>query len=172
MCGTLGAAWLGVAIFALVGQSGCYGDQCIGDAMDVGNGRGRLVSEDTWESNPQDDDAGWYQYRHERAFVFHPQGLEGRAILGVTPYISSDRRPNELGQGRQFTVASGNLAEIRIDAAASPTDPPTIVVLNDTCAEYWLRIVVTAYPKTDGGAMDAGDAGSERDSAPSDGATE
>jgi len=159
--GTLGATLLLVGSLAILGTgTGCYGDQCIGDNVNFGDkeGEGRLVSPDIWESQPQSA-TNWMSYSHQRLYTVHPRGLEGRDILQVFPYISPDTNPNEISQ---WTLAGGNLGEIKILDTNVPGLVPTVLVKNDTCADYFIRIVIQAYPAappTDAGTPNSGDAG-------------
>lgn len=160
--GSLSTMLILISSFAFVGQTGCYGDQCIGDIQEYGDAtHGELTSPDTWESNPPN--SGWLNFSHKRTFNVHLYGLEGRDIQQVLPYISPDSVPkSDYGQS-QYTLASGNLAEIQNLGTNIPGIPPTVRILNDTCADYYLRLLVIATPKAPGAAVDAGvnDAGAD-----------
>jgi len=174
--GTLGivAAILGSLTF-LGASTGCYGDQCTGSAGDYGwnPGEGRLLDSDTWESNPQV--SRWLEYSHQRSWFVHLPAFQGREISNVYVYISPDPDPNVSNppQYKQYTLASGNLAEITVNFSGTPGLVPTVQVHNDTCADYYSRIVITAYPATpDAGIPNTADTGTNQDAASDTGATE
>jgi hypothetical protein len=124
---------------ALVFEAGCYSrDVCDGGGfVTYGSepGQGTLATPDIWESGPQTGD--WMPFPRKRNWIIHPKGLEGRGILRVTPYVSPDQNPAK--QFTQFTTGAGNLTELRIDG-------DNIWVINDTCEDFFLRVVIEAYP--------------------------
>ncbi|WP_394842393.1 hypothetical protein LZC95_35660 [Pendulispora brunnea] len=174
--GTVGifTVLFGSLIF-LGGSTGCYGDQCTGTVGEFGlnAGEGRLLDPNTWESNLQSSE--WLSYSHQRSWFIRVKGFEGRDISQVFVYISPDKDPNVFQQGtyKQYTLASGNLAEITIAENGRPGVTPLVQVHNDTCADYYTRIVVEAYPALpDAGTPDTADTGTNQDAASDTGATE
>jgi hypothetical protein len=150
-----------IGVVALV-MPGCYGRACDGDdlgwgpssadiaavAMDAGTDaeltrthEGHLTNPDTWESN--DINADWVPYLHEQKLhVEYPQ-LGARQPDQITAYISADQNPNKLVNGApesNFTVAGGNVAKF------VGVYPGTATILNDTCADFYVRVVVHASP--------------------------
>jgi hypothetical protein len=112
---------------------------------------GRWVAPDTWESNPID--SHWIPYPAERTVVFHLRdpktGVEipDSAIYEIRAYIAS------ASNGVDGTLASGLLSEVSTFCTDS-TGQRRACALNDTCAEYFLRVIVhTIAP--DAGAKDA-----------------
>jgi len=82
----------------------------------------------------------------------------------IVPYVSASQNP--LAAIDNFTVGAGNIAEI------SGATNGAVSVKNDTCADYYLRLVVLTGPAaptpapasvTDGGAVDGGGDGSSLD---------
>jgi hypothetical protein len=79
-------------------------------------------------------------------------------------FVGTDPQPGTTGN---FTIASGNLAEIFLVADPSPSQfasematnpsaaPPSFNVTNATCAEYYLRVVIHRYPGPDDAGVDA-----------------
>ncbi|WP_394831834.1 hypothetical protein LVJ94_35495 [Pendulispora rubella] len=159
----------------LGGSTGCYGDQCVGSAGPFGEneGEGKLIDANTWESNSQSSE--WLSYSPQRSWFIRARGFEGRDISKVSVYISPDKAPNvrEEGKYKQYTLASGNLAEITVLDNGIPGVTPLIQVHNDTCADYFTRVVIEAYPALpDGGLPDTADTGTNQDASRDTGATE
>ncbi|WP_394827209.1 hypothetical protein [Pendulispora albinea] len=158
---TLLTLLLGAGLALVAGSAGCYGDQCVGSDLEFGDkeGEGHLVTTDIWESHAQS--AKWLRYSPKRRYFLRLHGFEGRKVFRVITYVSPDESPNGPQPGTQFTVAGGNLAEVKI-LETPPGEAPRVVVANDTCADYYARFEVQAYPSgpvTDAGPPDAGDAG-------------
>ena len=138
--------------------SGCQGHQCDGDFKDMDflipsdlnltQDHGDLIDRDTYETGPLQ--SSWLYFPHQRTWTINPAGLERRTITEIIPYVSPVPEPNADGGSDNFTVGSGNVAEVRlrIDNA--------VVVYNNTCADYYLRVVVHAAPA----AADGGDGAS------------
>jgi hypothetical protein len=106
------------------------------------------VDETTWESVPID--GTYLDFPGQRVYVFAPfldKTPSGQPFTGpytnIVAYVSADPQPSL--NGSNFTIASGNLAEVVGVTTGG------FAVHNDTCAEYYLRVVATrAAP--DGGA--------------------
>jgi hypothetical protein len=173
----------GVAIIAALGitsllMPGCFGRECDGDEKSwgpptdvyqayadaapdalVGSGgdprmsQGHLVDENTWESNAIGDD--WLEYLHARALhLYYPQ-LGGRQPDQVTAYISANVNPNKTGD--TFTAGGGNVAKF------IGVLPGVATVKNDTCADFFVRVIVHVPPYADSGTASVTDAGSAGD---------
>ncbi|NOU31680.1 MAG: hypothetical protein HOO96_27580 [Polyangiaceae bacterium] len=144
---------------------GCFDGSCDDQESRTQPGSGRLVDADTWESGPIDGE--WLRYDHRMLIAFDTSLLGTRLPDSVLVYISADKRPL---QGGSFTIAGGNVADITIGG------PGAVYVKNNSCAEYYIRLVVHAPPQapdagaTDAGSGDAGDAsaGDASDGGPSD----
>lgn len=148
---------------------GCFAQNCNQSYQLWGRdaGEGRLVDENTWESNPAD--GRWLDFPHERLWELDLHDLGDREPRLVIPYLSGNPTPNQTND--TSVIATGNIAEI------SGQTKGRVFVHNGTCADYFLRVVVVAGPRPpelDGGdaaaadaSEDAADAGED---APSDAA--
>jgi hypothetical protein len=136
---------------ALAG-SGCTGSDCGGDTQSWGScTQGERLDENTWESGPVTG-AAYLDFRGERTWVLDPSLWMGsREPIGFEAYLSLDPQPNADG-GEGFALPAGNLAEF---TAAQVGGRWQVSVLNDTCAQYYLRVVLT-YAATDAGAAASG----------------
>jgi hypothetical protein len=144
------ALWLGVSIAVFL-VPGCYGRNCEGSGDTWGDSpnEGRMIDENTWESNAQDEK--WLAFTRQRIYAFDLRALGGRTPQVILPYISANDDPNKTNNS--FTIGSGNLAEIY------SAHPDGVTVKNGTCSDYFLRLVVVASPlPPPGAAVDAGDA--------------
>ena len=127
---------------------GCENHLCDVSAATWGMtaGQGDIIpgTEDVyWESSPMY--GTWAPFPHMVTETFDI----GASFPGCTPvkvdeYISPDPMPS-VGGGNSVTVA-GNTAEV---LGASP--PGTVTVFNDSCADYYIRVVVLCS-ETDAGA--------------------
>jgi hypothetical protein len=134
----LAALWVAV-VGAIATASGCYGRVCEPSFGTWGlePGEGRMLDPDTWESNPLDGQ--WLDFPGQRTWVLEMRGLGGRIPEKTAiPYISASGFP--AATGSNFTVASGNLAELTF------AGPGRLVVRNGVCSDYFLRVVVEAAP--------------------------
>ena len=143
---------IALSFFVLESTSGCLGHQCDGSSDDFGEGpgEGALVpnSRDIWESTPLASQ--WRNYPHQRTLNLHPHVFDGRTITQVFVYNSPDSQPNLITgpdgaaifppPGTNFTLASGSLAEVSLFGSSY------VRVHNDTCADYFVRVVVEAAP--------------------------
>jgi hypothetical protein len=134
---------------------------------------GHQLDEWTWESGPilqHTDDDNWLEFPGQRFVQLFPNGKDRDIGAGPFPgpydevlaYVSSDPEANAVGNN--WTLASGNLAEITVHEPEPYNDAGTgdhdwfVTVHNDTCAPYYLRVVVRrATPSVaDAGSVDAG----------------
>jgi hypothetical protein len=155
-----------VALWGIVmgglGSASCYGHTCDGDSQVYGRvpGEGQLVDPNTWQSTPVDGD--WIPFTKQRIWFFEMRELGDRLPILITPYISAERNP--VHDNGNWTIGSGNLAE------QSGAGLGRIAIKNNTCADYYIRLVVTAEPRppqadlpdaaapiTDASTTDAGD---------------
>jgi hypothetical protein len=122
-----------------VGSASCYGHTCDGDVQIYGRapGEGQLIDEDTWESTPIDGD--WIPFTRQRIWIFQMRQLGDRSPYEVSVDISAEKNPVALNGN--WTTGSGNLAE------KSGVGPGTINVKNNTCADYYIRLVAHAKPR-------------------------
>ncbi len=173
-----------VAIIASLGVSsllmpGCFGRECDGDEqswgppadvyaanrdagpdaanLDAGPdprmAQGHLLDDNTWESTAIGDD--WLSYLHERSWHMNYPQLGDRQPDQITAYISANVNPNKTNDS--LTAGGGNVAKF------FSVLPRAGTVRNDTCADFFVRVVVHAPPYVDAGADAATDAGSVQD---------
>lgn len=116
----------------------CYGHNCdpSSDIYGLKSGEGQLAADDIWESTPEESDA--IPYTRERTWFFKLPMATDREILEVIPYVRADSNINVTGGNE--TIGSGNLAEI------SGVGPGQFAIRNDTCADYFIRVVVRLAP--------------------------
>jgi hypothetical protein len=119
--------------------SGCYGHNCDGDVQVYGRNpnEGELVNADTWESSPIDGD--WIPFTKQRLWIFVMRDLGDRTPYKIDTFISAEKNPH--AANGNWTLGSGNLSE------QSGVGPGTIAVKNDTCADYYIRVVAEASPR-------------------------
>ncbi|HVJ92524.1 MAG TPA: hypothetical protein VM580_22135 [Labilithrix sp.] len=158
----LGALWASLSGAVLLAPS-CYPRNCEGTTLIYGPdaGQGEMLDDETWESSPQE--GPWLFFPRQAYYIFDIRALGGRTPEIILPYISVSPTPNTTGS--DFTPASGNHAKL-FNALPNRVD-----IKNDTCSDYYLRLVVKvpsqapeAPHNEDGGAdesedNDAGDAG-------------
>jgi hypothetical protein len=129
------ALWAAISGAVLLAP-GCYGRNCeslVADTFGTEGGEGRMLDENTWESSPQD--GSWLWFPRQKYYIFDVHALGGRTPQVVIPYLSAQEAPNK---GGNFTIGAGNLALL------SNAIPNRIDVKNDTCSDYYLRLVVIA----------------------------
>jgi hypothetical protein len=109
---------------------------------------GKMVDEDTWESNGLDEP--WFDFPGQRTYWFNTPQLLGREPLEMLAYITTVDNPNAAAVGGaapdNYTLASGNVAEF-LDYRGDHFQ-----VKNDTCGHYFVRVVVRVAPVNDAGA--------------------
>jgi hypothetical protein len=158
-----GAVWLVISCALFFATPGCYGRNCEGsiEVFGVDAGQGNMVDENTWESSP--NDGVWLSFPRQRYYIFDIRALGGRTPTLYLPYLSASPEPQK--SGFDNTLAAGNLAKFK------NVSPNHIEVLNDTCSDFFLRLVVqvpesppsvtgvgVGVVETDAGASDAADA--------------
>lgn len=136
--------WIGIVGGAAIASPGCYGRNCEGNLETFGTnpGQGRMIDENTWESSPQEGE--WLPYPKQRFYSINIPGLNGRTPQIVLPYLSA--APNPRKTGSNFTLGSGNLTLI------VNVGPNHVDIINDSCSDYYLRLVVVASPFPSGDA--------------------
>jgi hypothetical protein len=176
--GLVGAGVCGVvALLAQpVASTACFGDECRGDSASFGEvpadnratrvpGKGRYLDENTWETNPLYaseevrlaadggfvERANWLPFTRKRTLDIFTG--DDRFPSDVEVYISvGERQGFEVNNGvprmENFTLASGNLAKIIVFTTGR------VAVVNDSCADFFLRAVVHFPPRIPG--ADAG----------------
>lgn len=133
--------WLTVAgvIFA---APGCYGRNCESslETFGIDAGQGEMVSDTQWESSPTVGQ--WIYFPRQRAYIFDIRALGGRTPYDWNIFLSAASEPNVPGSrsaGNQ-TTGAGNIALVQ------NVGPNRVDVVNDTCSDYYLRLVVTVPP--------------------------
>lgn len=129
--------WLGVAA-VIFWVPGCYGHNCDHSEATFGveAGEGHMVTEDIWESNAYNEP--WLPYPRQRFYFFNVAAWGGRAPLIKTPYLSANSMQNQGGANN--IIGAGNIAEMFGEG------PNTLNINNDTCSDYYLRLVVQLPP--------------------------
>jgi len=141
------ALWLVVSIVVVLAP-GCYGQNCEGGAESFGSEitEGQMVTADVWESSGQLDK--WLWFPRQRAYFFNIHALGGRIPYETIAYLSAEEEPNRTGH---YTLGGGNVALF------SGVGPNRVDVRNDTCSDYYLRLVVKVPPfapaLSDGGSI-------------------
>lgn len=148
-----------VATAALAG--GCTARNCDGDVLTYGRspGEGSLADPNTWQSTPFD--GRWLDFPHRRQWILDTSALGSRTPKAVYGYVSAFPEPNKVPSPGErtgnFTLAGGDLLLFVL------VKPGQLSVLNSTCADFYLRVVVEAVPEppdTDPD-VDGEDAGSD-----------
>ncbi len=129
--------------------SGCAGDDCDSDTQAWGScTQGERVDPNTWESGPVSGQP-YLNFHGERTWVLDPRPWMGsRQPIGFQAYLAFNPLP-DIDGGDGFAQPAGNLVEYTLMPNGQ------VQVLNDTCAQYYLRVVLT-YAAVDGGASDVG----------------
>jgi hypothetical protein len=131
---------------------------------------GRFLDDHTWESC--DDLHPWEDFGPQKTIgirvPFPGGGVEQVGPLVITVHLSPNRDPYIDDKGKptghdNYAEGAGNIAEIYTIA-----DPPElsnyIRVHNDSCGQYYVRVIVRSYASSDAstGSSDAsGDASSD-----------
>jgi hypothetical protein len=164
--GCVGLLMAGV-VLSVMPTTACTTHQCDPppeiDVFDSDDGGSGPIDPNTWESNPLE--SPWLNFHGMQTYTFHlPPEFAGRRIALTQPYVSVADDP--VGEASPWVAISGNATEwfLQPGPNGAPSDPPVISVLNDTCAQYWLRVVVTfaAVNDTDGGTEAAVEAGRDQ----------
>ena len=161
------ALWLAISAAVLL-VPGCYGRNCEGGFETFGDdpGEGMMLDENTWVSGPLD--GTWLWFPRQRTYIFDLKALGGRLPDLPLAFISGTPDPAKFGNN--MTLAAGNLAQMY------SLRPNGLDLKNESCSDYYLRLVVQAAPfppeapEQDGGDADAGtdDASAGDDDAASD----
>jgi hypothetical protein len=142
-----------LAVWALVSGAalsapGCYGRNCEAAYSGYGTeaGQGSMIDATTWQSNPVE--GAWLPFPRQQVYYFDVPALGGQTPQVFIPYLSAQREPAKSGD---FTIGAGNLTLL------FGPGPNRIGVKNDTCSDYYLRLVLGIPQPVDAGS-DAGDA--------------
>jgi hypothetical protein len=136
--------WIVIVGLVALASPGCYGRNCEAGLQTFGTdpGQGRMIDENTWESSPQEGE--WIPYPKQVFLSINIPGLNGRTPQIVLPYISAAPNPRKTGSTQ--TLGGGNLALI------VNVSPNHVDLINDSCSDYYLRLVVVASPFPSGDA--------------------
>ena len=120
-----------------------------------------------WQSSGILD--AWLPFPAQRGYMLYAELPQDRPPTSVIAYVSVTEKAND----DQWVVASGNLAELNAFGWDAKRNAWPVRVHNDTCANYFVRVVVRAdipSPRgpADAGAGDAPDAGDTRDGGDAD----
>jgi hypothetical protein len=126
---------------------GCYGRNCQGDTATFGvnPGEGDMIDPNIWESNPQQQP--YLPFPRQRVYIFDLNALGGRTPAVVIPYIAGRADPYN---GANETIGAGNPAEI------ANVNVNHVEVKNDTCSDYFLRLVLVMPSGAPNASLDAG----------------
>ena len=156
----LGSLLLSVPAAPLVlATTGCAGDDCDSDTQTWGScTQGDAIDSTHWESGPVL--STFLDFHGERTWILDPTPWMGsRTPTGFEADIAFNPLPNA-DAGLGFAPSAGNLSEITLLPSANGWK---VQVLNDTCARYYLRVVLTYAPLGPGeslpSACQQGDAG-------------
>jgi hypothetical protein len=144
---------LAAALFALVLACGpgCSSANC--DTSDDGNPPtpyvGGTVADGVYESSGWHGPLLWLP-GGKRYDVVHGLGFEPREVLLYLSFSSTGS--GQAATGDTMTLASGNAGVLQM------VNDRVIRVKNDTCAEFWLRVVASGDPRRATPVDDAGTA--------------
>lgn len=149
---------LAMLVLSTIPSAGCFDRSCEDTFVERPAGSGTMLDSNTWESNPID--AEWLDYGPRRTIFFRWPEFGGRRPDLFLPYISSSPTPLSPTDGDTFTLAGGDLATF------TNVTSDGIFVRNNTCAQYYLRLVAVARADAgaDGGAAST-DGGASADAA-------
>lgn len=143
--GAGGASAVGAALWmTALPATGCYTHMC--DPSTATFGDGRMVDDDTYETNGFDEP--WIPYPPNVTLIvtFPPSVGVDRVPVSIEPYLGISITPNESNDsGVNFTNAAGGVVEYH---SLSGTG---FQALNTTCARYFARFVVH-FASRDAGA--------------------
>ena len=130
---------LGASILLAVGAAGCSTHQCDASSSDAGGGQ---VTEygGTWTWETSSLQSAWLPYNGNETIRFTlPDDFPPTSTPGFTlqAYVSTSEAGQTPEAGGEFVEAAGQLAQF-----AAVTDH-SFTVFNDTCADYYLRVVAT-----------------------------
>jgi hypothetical protein len=134
---------LPVFLFILLSPAawGCSTHQCDASTGDASGGQATEF-DGTWTWQSSSIQTGWMPYNGNETITFTLPAtfLPSTSTPGFTlaAYVSTGSDQWADGGG-QFVGGGGQLAEFQI------IDARRFTVFNDTCANYYLRVVVTAY---------------------------
>ncbi len=125
--------------------TGCFTNNCYHEYRELLSS-GHMIDANTWESATVDSD-NWLPFEGRVQYGFYLP-LDGRVPYDVTVHLSTSANPQE--NGSLVAAGTGNAAILRFA-------PNYISVYNDTCATYYLHVVVHAAPLPPADAGDGGD---------------
>jgi hypothetical protein len=130
-------------------------------------GSSGFVDDVTWQSGSDTDQ--WIDFPGQRVAYFYPSDLpDGGRVPFPGPYeyetyVSADQTPTPYVTN--FTIATGNLAELNVVPDGDGPGNWKVVVHNDTCAPYFLRLVLRR-PQADAGLTPPAPTDASTDGAP------
>lgn len=140
------------AVPLLATQAGCAGSDCDSDTATWGScTQGERLDANTWESGRVTGQS-WLDFHGERTWLLDPTPWMGtRQPTTFEVDLALDPLPNADGGGG-FAPGTGNDAEVTLVQVAGGWK---VQLLNDTCAQYYLRVVLH-YEPADGGTTSTG----------------
>ncbi len=132
---TLWISTAALAAMVIVFAPSCVDHQCEGDFVEFGGGK--WLDTSTWESTANEEP--WLDFPAQRTYhVTSPGLMPGQPLVASYAYVSPAPEPRIFGES--YALAAGNLAEIHYDGVTG------VYVHNDTCAHYYLRLVMVTEP--------------------------
>lgn len=93
-----------------------------------------MLDDDTWQSTPSGKE--WLWFPRQRYYSFDIKALGGRTPEVILPYVSATADPNASNR----ILGAGNIAEI------FHVGPNHVDIKNDTCSDYYLRLILKVTP--------------------------
>jgi hypothetical protein len=142
-----GAGASATVIAILVVPAACSTHQCDPQTfeMHLSDGTptaGDFVDRNTWESTPLY--AKWLHFGPAYTYTFTIPNFANRDLVATEAYVSVDEDPTGTSSG--WTNAAGNIVVFANPVAMG--DSLQIDVQNQTCGNYYLRVVLRAAPVT------------------------
>lgn len=138
-----------LAVIAAV-TPGCFGRECDGGYVEYGNhpGEGSFIDGDTWQSTPLD--GPWLNFPAQRTYgiIIGDWAVQKRQFYSQLASVSADLEPNKqpactngvCDPETNWAPGAGNIAQFSYARAGF------IKITNNTCAQFYLRLVLKAYP--------------------------
>jgi hypothetical protein len=118
--------------------SGCSTHQCDASTGDAGGGQAPIESGGMWTWQSSSIQSQWMPFKGNEtvSFTLPAPFLTSAKGFTLEAYVSTGADQWADGGG-QFVQAAGQLAEFQI------VDSQHFTVFNDTCSDYYLRVVAT-----------------------------
>jgi hypothetical protein len=154
MLALTGAAVVALAAWGVLAQ-GCTVNSCVGSKIVFERAPGELIEGGrAWETSPVE--GPWLAFPPQRSYELYVPFPRKVAVTEASAYVSVA----EVANADQWVAASGNLAEFSQVGWDDGRNALKVIVHNDTCANYYVRLVlrteeVSVEAVVDAGAPDA-----------------